>query len=285
MIEQVITMVLRDGTSSGIVECALDNWDGLCYKIPRTRLKEASSLHGIKNNGIYILFGEDGLTGNDIAYIGKSTNVLSRLDEHKRKKDFWSEALIFVTENNNINPAHIAFLEYDLCKLAKEINKETNRYIVVNDQQPKDPNLSTAEKIKAKRFEEKVIVMISALKYRVFDKFYETKEITIDNENILYLKLGGEIYGKGIVTDEGFLVLKGTKIKSEYSDKIPSSLMKRFIAERSSKDIENNIYTNDHLFKSPSMAGLVITGRSCSGRAEWKNKDGKSLKKIEELTK
>ena len=31
MIEQVITMVLRDGTSSGIVECALDNWDGLCY--------------------------------------------------------------------------------------------------------------------------------------------------------------------------------------------------------------------------------------------------------------
>lgn len=283
MSEQVITMVLRDGTSTGIVECTLDNWDGLCYKIPRTRLKEASSLKGIENNGIYILFGEDEETGNEIAYIGKSTNIISRLNEHKRTKDFWNDALVFLTVNNTINPSDIAFLEYDLCRLAKEINKETNRYVIENDQNPKEPKLSYADTIKAKRFEEKTIVLISALKYRVFDKYYENKEITINENNILYLTLGNEIYGKGIVTDEGFLVLKGTKIKQNYSDKIPASLMKRFTIERNSEDIENYIYKNDHLFKSPSMAGVVIIGRSCNGRAEWKNKNGKSLKELEEV--
>lgn len=281
MVEQVITMILKDGTSTGILECTLDNWDGLCYKIPRTRLKEATLLNGIKNNGIYILFGEDEKTGNEVAYIGKSTNVLNRIDEHKRKKDFWNEALVFVTGSNNINPAHIAFLEYELCKLAKEINAETKKYVIINDQKPKDPNLNAAENIKAKRFKEKVIIITSTLKYKLFDMPYSNNEKIDDTKNILLLKYGNEIYGKAIMTDEGFVVLKGSKLRKEYSDKIPTSLLKRFLIERNSMDIENNIYINDHLFKSPSMAGLVIIGRSCNGRLEWKDKAGKSIKEKE----
>ena len=51
--EQVLTMILKDGTSTGIIECGLDEWYGISYKIPRNKLKNASKLKYINNTGVY----------------------------------------------------------------------------------------------------------------------------------------------------------------------------------------------------------------------------------------
>ena len=55
--EKVIYMILKDGTGSGIIECKMGLNNLICYRIPRTRLKEATKLTGINNNGIYIFIG------------------------------------------------------------------------------------------------------------------------------------------------------------------------------------------------------------------------------------
>lgn len=57
--EQVLTMILRDGKSTGIIECNVDEWFGISYKIPRNKLKDASKLKYINNTGVYILFGDE----------------------------------------------------------------------------------------------------------------------------------------------------------------------------------------------------------------------------------
>ena len=44
--------------------------------------------------------------------------------------------------------------------------------------------------------------------------------------------------------------------------------------------IVDNVYINDHLFSSPSMAAIAILGRNANGYTEWKNKDNVSLKKL-----
>lgn len=272
--EKVIYMILKDGTGSGIIECKMGLNNLICYRIPRTRLKEATKLTGINNNGIYILFGDDTMTGKKIAYIGKSSDMISRLYIHKREKDFWNEALVFVTENNELNQAHTSFIE---CKLCEEAKKSDNRYVVMNDQNPKDPNLSRPEELVAKDFIGMIKVFVSTFKYDLFEGYEKQKS----DENVLYLNIGGEELGKAIVVDEGFLVLKGSKIRRT-NHKIPESLLKRYIEEINSADIVNDVYVCDHLFKSPSIGALVLSGSSLNGRTYWKNNKGKTLKEIEE---
>lgn len=40
MEENVVTMILKNGTPTGIIQANLDEWIGVSYKIPRNKLKE-----------------------------------------------------------------------------------------------------------------------------------------------------------------------------------------------------------------------------------------------------
>ena len=44
----------------------------------------------------------------------------------------------------------------------------------------------------------------------------------------------------------------------------------------------NCCFTKDYIFTSPSLAAAVVMGRNANGRTEWKTKDNKSIKDIEE---
>lgn len=274
MKEKVLTLILKDGDPTGIIECSIDEWFGISYKIPRNRLKEASKLKCINNTGIYILFGEDEETANKIAYIGETEDIYDRLKQHNREKDFWNECVVFMSENNSLNKAHIKYIEHELYLVAKE----TKRFIVNNDVNPQKPSLSNADEIKSEKFIEKVKIITSMMGYRLFDSKIEKEELVDDN--ILYLTVNGIEYARGIITNEGFVILKGSKIKEEISESISNSLINFCKRERSSDDIVNGVFVNDHICSSPSMAGVVVLGRNSNGYNEWKNKDGKRLREI-----
>ena len=110
MNQNVVTMILKNGTPTGIVQCNLDEWIGVSYKIPRNRLNEAKELKNIDNTGVYILFGVDEETGEDRAYIGEAEDIYKRLIQHNKTKDFWNDCLVFVSQNNSLNKAHIKFI-------------------------------------------------------------------------------------------------------------------------------------------------------------------------------
>ena len=59
MEQNVITMILKNGTPTGIIQANIDEWIGVSYKIPRNKIKEAKELKNIENSGVYILFGID----------------------------------------------------------------------------------------------------------------------------------------------------------------------------------------------------------------------------------
>ena len=42
-------------------------------------------------------------------------------------------------------------------------------------------------------------------------------------------------------------------------------------------DGDRVVFDKDHLFSSPSMASIALTGRSSNGWIEWKNADGTTL--------
>lgn len=75
MNQNVVTMILKNGTATGIIQCNLDEWIGVSYKIPRSKMKEAKDLKSINNSGAYILLGVDENTGENRAYIGEAEDI------------------------------------------------------------------------------------------------------------------------------------------------------------------------------------------------------------------
>ncbi len=52
--------------------------------------------------------------------------ILIRSLEHKRNpdKDYWTEAVVFMTSNNSFGPTEISYLENRFCNLAAEAKKK-----------------------------------------------------------------------------------------------------------------------------------------------------------------
>lgn len=273
MNKQVLQFIIEENNPTGIIECTVDNWLGISYKIPRNKLKEAATLNYINNTGVYILFGDDEDTAEKIAYIGETEGIYNRLCQHNKNKDFWNECVVFVSKDNSLNKAHMRYIEHELY----ELGKKANRCIIKNESNPTKPQLSDADEIRAEKFISNIKTITNMFRYKLFIQLVnETKQ----SDKILHLINNGIEYARGMVTDEGFVVLKGSKIKEGIYDSLSKSLYGFCEKERNSSDIVDNVYINDHLFSSPSMAAIAILGRNANGYTEWKNKDNVSLKKI-----
>jgi len=94
------------------------------------------------------------------------------------------------------------------------------------------------------------------------------------------------ISAKAYLTDEGVVVLAGSKVSKVAKDslspgykKLRESLIKNGIIVETPNGF---VFTKDQLFKSPSQAAAIIVGYSINGRLYWKTKQGITLKEIEE---
>jgi hypothetical protein len=106
---KTIKIFLIDGDPNGRMTCELSNWTGKAYKIPRNKIKDCKDRPDIFNTGIYILFGKN-QENKDSVYIGEAESVLNRLNQHLGQKDFWNEAIVFVSKDENLNKAHVKYL-------------------------------------------------------------------------------------------------------------------------------------------------------------------------------
>ena len=273
MNKQVLQFILEEENPNGIIECSVDDWFGISYKIPRNKLKEASNIEYINNTGVYILFGDDENTAEKIAYIGEAEDIYNRLLQHNKHKEFWNECIVFVSKDNSLNKAHIKYIEHELY----EMSKKASRCIIKNESSPTKSSLSTADEIRAEKFISKIKIITNMFGYKLFINLVDKND---KEDNTLHLTNNGIEYARGLLTDEGFVVLKGSKVKEGVFESLSPSLNGFFNKERSSVDLVDNVYINDHLFSSPSMAAIAILGRNANGYTEWKDKDNVSLKKI-----
>ena len=263
-----ISLFLIDGIPDGVIACELSNWTGKGYKIPRNSLKDVSNRSDLKKPGVYFLIGHNE-DDKETVYIGESEDVFKRLYQHQ-EKDFWTEALVFISKDENLNKAHIKYLEFSLHDEAVE----ANRYKVFNSNVPTKPAISEAEIAVMSEFSTNLKLLVGALGFRIFEKL--TKSLTSKQDKYLIDAARGAV-ATGIMTTEGFVVFKGSKIASTEVPSMPESFKKKraqIISENVVIDFE---FTQDYLFSSPSTAAAVVMGRSANGLKEWKLKDGSNL--------
>lgn len=264
-----ISLFLMDGTPDGVVVCELFNWTGKGFKIPRSKLKELSGRQDLKKAGVYFLIGKDD-EDSDIVYIGEAEDVYKRLLQHQ-EKDFWSEALTYVSKDENLNKAHIKYLEFLLHKSATE----TARYKIFNSNTPNCPSISESEQAVMTEFAANLELLVGTMGYKFFQKL--TKSKVAKQEKYLISAARGA-NAASVITSEGIVVLKDSAIASTEVPSTPQAVTKKRQELIESGIIVDFKFTKNYLFSSPSTAAAVVMGRSANGLVEWKKTDGSSIK-------
>lgn len=274
-----IRLFLMDGTPNGRWICELSNWTGIAYKIPRNRVKECKERNELTSPGIYFLFGKDDVDGEPLIYIGEAEDILYRLKQQIDSKEFWNEVILFISKDDNLNKAHIKYLENRFHSIAKECN----RYKVDNSCTPTRSAVSEAEQAQLEEFIYNAKILVNILGHKVFEPMVDEYESDDNKEQCFYLKVGG-LKAKGMVTADGFVVFKGSTIHRDtcYSS-ITSSARQRIEQYKSEGKVIDSVLQEDVLFSSPSAAAVFVLGYSVSGPQTWKNSKGKSLKEIEKV--
>lgn len=274
-----IRFFLMDGDPAGKLSVELSNWTGKAYRIPRNQLSEAASLKGIKGTGVYLLFSElDG--SEEQVYVGEGEDIFARLKEHFQRKDFWYEAIVFVSKDDNLNKAHVKYLENRLYERAKLCG----RYQLTNDKIPTRSMISEPDQAEMEEFLEQMILMVHTLGHRAFAE--PRSEKSKQGKAPHYTLKGARgAEATGTPTNEGFMVFKGSKASKDVVPSYPAAfinLRERLVAQKKLEEVATGfVLTTDLTFRSPSTAATMILGRSANGLLEWKQENGKSLKDVE----
>lgn len=289
-----INMFLMDGEVTGKIKCTLSNWTGVIYKIPRIQLGDLKSRDEMKQSGIYFLFGRDEDKQKDVTYIGQATTrkngegVLLRIQEHTRDThaDYFNDVIILTTQNNSFGPTEISYLENKFTQLAKE----AGRYIVKNGNDPNPGNVTEEKESELDEIVENTLMIIGTLGYRVFVPMTKkaSQDLTDNHSTYLYLKRKTKKSNKVIEatcerTTEGFVVLEGSQVEIKDSPYLPASLKEMRQNLIASRVIQDGVLKEKQLFSSPSYAAAFLLGMQTNGRTDWKNRDGRTLKELEEL--
>ena len=287
---KTVKLFLIDGEPNGRIACELSNWNGKAYKIPRTAIKKCVDRTDLNSTGIYLLFGgsETSLEMNKV-YIGEAEEILKRLNQHLKQKDFWNEAITFISKDDNLNKAHIKYLENRIYEMSLKVG----RYELVNSQIPNKPNISEADIAEMEEFLANIKFLVNILGHKVLEEKREIRKsegvnstISDNAEQVTFFidaARGGK--ANGIQTSEGFVVFENAQIANPVVKSYPKPMQKlrdELMENTIIKEVEGNYFlTKDYVFSSPSTAAMIIMGRSANGLIEWKTSEGKILREIE----
>lgn len=273
---KAIRQFLIEGISDGRWVSELSNWTGKAYKIPRTYVSTSDDRPDLNYTGVYFLFGQndDGETAQ--AYIGEAENILSRLKQHLAEKDFWTECVVFISKDNNLNKAHIKYLENHLYYLAKE----AKRYEILNSNTPTESSISEMDQAEMDEFIDNMRLILSVLGHKVLES--SAGNIRNKHTPTYYLQDRTGVKASGKPTSEGFAILKGSRITQNIASSLSQSVLnkRQRLIDKGIVD-ENYIFTQDWSFSSPSLAAAIVVGYSINGRSAWKDKNGTSIKEQE----
>jgi hypothetical protein len=277
---KTIKLFLIDGEPNGRMTCELSNWTGKAYKIPRIKIKDCVDRPDLSNPGVYLLFGKDE-TGKDLVYVGEAESVFKRLTQHLTQKDFWNEAIVFISKDENLNKAHIKYLENRLHVIAKKVN----RYQVDNNSTPTQSSIAESDRAEMEEFIANIKILINTLGHKVFEEKREIKTTQQAEKDTFYIKATRGADAQGEPTTDGFVVFKGSKIASKLVPSLRDNfkrLREQLIDNKEIKKKNGTLeFCEDYVFSSPSTAAVIVMGRNANGLTEWRLKDGTTLKTFE----
>ena len=272
---KTIHIYLPDGNPKGIKVCDMPTSVAKAILIPRNKIKEAQEYMDLSKVGLYFLVSEKDETDLSKVYIGEAEEILKRIKQHdNQKEEFWNFAVVFISSKNNLNKAHVKFLENYCYTQAKDYG----RCFLINSVIPTQSNITSQERDFVLDFFDELRILLGTLGYPIFEE--PEKKAFLE---VFYCK-GKDANAMGSFTEEGFMVHNTSTsnlIDSPSSGTWLINMRKKLIDEGILKKEGNVlIFTKVMEFGSPSAAAGVVLARRANGWTEWKNKEGKTIDEI-----
>src|SRR5262245_54570991 len=206
-----LRIFLADGTPDGLRIVEKSNWIGRGLVCPRSQFREAKGRPEFGKTGVYVLRGPSPEGDLPTVYIGEGDPALPRLERHFASKDFWTSLILFTSKDENLNKAHVQYLEARLAALARD----AKRCALDNGNVPQLPSLSEPDTAEMEGFLEEMLLIFPVLGLNVFERPQPRQA----PQTKLYLRARG-ITAEGYEDAEGFVVLAGSQVAK---DTVPSA--------------------------------------------------------------
>lgn len=272
---QTIQIFLPDGSPTSIREAEITNRLLKAILFPRNKIQEVAKRDMVHFTGVYFLFGTDEDGSSPKVYIGEGEDCYKRIQAHNRNKDFWTHCVVVTTKTNEYTKTDGKYLEHYCLEHAAKIG----RYKTDNDTGSKKPSIPESREYDLLDNFETLKILLATLGYPLFEEKRKAKSA----KEVFYCK-GKDANAQGELTDDGFLVYKGSFANKETSKTVGEWVKNMRISMVEDKILieKNGVleFQEDFIFKSPSAASAAILARSSNGWTDWKNKDGKTLDEV-----
>jgi hypothetical protein len=282
-----ITLQVLSGDPAGTLIATRDRWKGIAIAVPRHQIEDVrKDREELNKPGVYMLSGQGRL------YVGEADEVGHRLSQHKRGKDWWDRAVVFVSATDEFSKGHIRHMEAELVGSLQRVGGVN----LDNKNTPARRPLSESARVSADGFLRAMVDLLPFLGFHHLSSDQNSR--TVDTESVSYV---GGMPGEAVATagtespqqgeysmtsragnaaltrvaDNEYLVHKGSWAVGEESPKFskyrPSeSAMRRELIESEVlvRKGDHRAFTRDQLFTSMGKAASVICGVNM-GAAVW----------------
>ena len=279
MASATLKIFLAFGDPKRLKTAELSNWTGKAVAGPRSEFDKVLAREESLSPGVYFLTGTDPESNKNAIYIGEAECIRDRIKGHLGR-DFWNHVTFFVTKDENLTKAHIRYIEGRLIEIAKS----AGRFVVMNSQSS-GSKLPESDREDMEVFLEKMQQVLPVLGIEAFVSAVSKDQRNTQRE-LLTCRIK-DISASGYLTPNGIVVLSGSQAVLQERDSAknyPGVLSQRNkLIEDNDLVVQDNkyVFTKDVEFSSPSAAAAVVHGGSANGLIAWKDKDGKTLKELE----
>lgn len=186
---KTIRLLLNDGSLDGIIRMQDSKWNaGALYSAPRDFVDELINDDACKNFGVYLLLS------SDMVYVGQSTDLAKRINQHKAGKDWWDRVILLTTSDNSLTHSDIDYLETYLIDRANK----NNVLDCDNKQKGNPPKVDLFRKVELDQFIDEALFLLQLIGIVVFcdSPVIPNSLISIDAKT--KLKIGKNAKGEAI---------------------------------------------------------------------------------------
>lgn len=273
---KTIQIFLPSGEPTGIRVAEITTRIVQVIEVPRKRLPEFFKMAESSQVGVYYLVAapEDGSAPQ--VYIGQTGDLRARLAGHDNTKDFWERVLVLVSRTHSLTQTHALFLEW----LSIDTARKMGRYSDLNGNAGSRPHTPAPLEADCREVFETAQTLLATLGHPLFTPLPQADGRTVEAE-LFYCHSGG-VDGRGLFTNEGFVVLAGSVGRRHNVPSIKGTSDESFREKLISDGVmkvegDNVVFTRDHLFRSPSTAAVALLGRTANGWITWKDHADRTL--------
>jgi len=277
MATATIKLFLPNGDAQSLRIAEISNWTGKALAAPRTELESLFKREEMGQAGVYFLIGTDTESNKPKAYIGEAEDVGKRLKQ-QREKEFWVQAIVFVSKDENLTKSHIRYLEGRLIEEATKIGR-----VELENDQTSGAKLPEADREDMEVFLTCISQLLPVLGCDILTPLVKIEKLKAASILLTFLIKG--LTATGQQTPNGFVVFKDSEATLDLRPSAPPWVIQqreKYIADGALANLDGKFkFTKDVEFTSPSAAAAVVCGGHVNGLTAWRNSEGKNLKQLE----